>query len=163
MSRTPLPAEVVVVGNLGVAFEQMLQIMKEESLRLDFTAWRDELRAIEVKIEAGFQKELSSDEVPIDPLRMCREIRDFIDEDTILIGDGGDGLVALALEKQFLYGIGLVGKANARHQLLVEVAFRGAHAADVKAQHGLYRVECLPQPWSRWHTQAVPLFEGGGL
>ena len=83
-------ADAAVVGNLGVAFEQMLQVMKEESIKLDFHAWRDELRAIEGKIEAGFQKDLNSDEVPIDPLRMCREIRDFIDEDTILIGDGGD-------------------------------------------------------------------------
>jgi len=83
-------ADAAIVGNLGVAFEQMLQIMKEESLKLDFHAWRDELRALETKIEAGFQSELASDEVPIDPLRMCREIRDFIDEDTILIGDGGD-------------------------------------------------------------------------
>ena len=83
-------ADAAIVGNLGVAFEQMLQVMKEESIKLDFHAWRDELRAIEVKIEAGFQKDLNSDEVPIDPLRMCREIRDFIDDDTIVIGDGGD-------------------------------------------------------------------------
>jgi acetolactate synthase-1/2/3 large subunit len=86
-NRSP---DAAIVGNLGITFEQMLQVMKEESVKLDFHAWRDELRAIETKIEAGFQEELASDEVPIDPLRMCREIRDFIDEDTILIGDGGD-------------------------------------------------------------------------
>ena len=34
--------------------------------------------------------QLDSDESPVDPLRMCREIRDFVDENTILIGDGGD-------------------------------------------------------------------------
>jgi len=83
-------AEAAVVGNIGLAFELMLQIMKEESLQLDFTAWRDQLRERENEFEAGFQSQLDSDEVPIDPLRMCREIRDFIDEDTILIGDGGD-------------------------------------------------------------------------
>ncbi len=83
-------ADAAVVGNIGLAFELMLQVMKEESIQLDFTGWRDELRARETEIEAGFQKQLDSDEVPIDPLRMCREIRDFIDEETILIGDGGD-------------------------------------------------------------------------
>jgi acetolactate synthase-1/2/3 large subunit len=83
-------ADAAIVGNLGVAFEQMLQVMKEESIQLDFGGWRDELRVRENEIGAGFESELNSDESPVDPLRLCREIRDFIDEDTILIGDGGD-------------------------------------------------------------------------
>src|SRR6266496_4037380 len=33
---------------------------------------------------------MSSDAVPIHPMRFCREIRDFIDEDTTVVGDGGD-------------------------------------------------------------------------
>ena len=33
---------------------------------------------------------MGSDAVPIHPMRFCREIRDFIDEDTTVIGDGGD-------------------------------------------------------------------------
>ncbi len=86
-NRSP---DAAIVGNLGSAFDQMLQSMKEESIQLDFTAWRDELRVRENEIEAGFATQINSDEVPIDPLRMCREIRDFIDEETILIGDGGD-------------------------------------------------------------------------
>jgi len=83
-------ADASVVGNIGLTFEMMLQVMKEESIQLDFTALRDELRERENEVEAGFQAQLDSDESPVDPLRMCREIRDFIDEDTILIGDGGD-------------------------------------------------------------------------
>ncbi|MFQ5697089.1 MAG: thiamine pyrophosphate-binding protein [Myxococcota bacterium] len=83
-------ADVPIVGNLGASFQEMGQVMKDESIQLDFTAWRDELRAREDEIEAGFQAQLQSDEIPIDPLRMAREIRDFIDEDVIVIGDGGD-------------------------------------------------------------------------
>ena len=83
-------AEASVVGNIGLTFEMMLQVMKEESIQLDFTALRDELRERETATEAGLPTQLDSDESPVDPLRMCREIRDFIDEDTILIGDGGD-------------------------------------------------------------------------
>jgi acetolactate synthase-1/2/3 large subunit len=83
-------ADAAVVGNIGLTFEMMLQVMKEESIQLDFTALRDELRERETEVETGFQAQLNSDESPVDPLRMCREIRDFINEDTILIGDGGD-------------------------------------------------------------------------
>jgi acetolactate synthase-1/2/3 large subunit len=83
-------SDVALVGNLAASFELLLQVMKDESIQLDFTSWRDELRVREDEIEAQFQSQLDSDEVPIDPLRMCREIRDFVDENTILIGDGGD-------------------------------------------------------------------------
>jgi acetolactate synthase-1/2/3 large subunit len=83
-------ADVGIVGNLGCSFERMLELMKEESIQLDFTQWRDQLRSREEEIEASLQSQLDSDEVPIDPQRMCREIRDFVDENTILIGDGGD-------------------------------------------------------------------------
>jgi acetolactate synthase-1/2/3 large subunit len=83
-------AEVALVGNLGASFELLLSTMKDESVQLDFSAWRDELRAREEAIEREFEAQLSSDEVPIDPLRMCREIRDFVGDDVILIGDGGD-------------------------------------------------------------------------
>jgi acetolactate synthase-1/2/3 large subunit len=86
-NRSP---EAALVGNLGASFELMLQVMKEESIQLDFTPWRDELRGQEDELTAKFQAELDSDEVPIDPLRMAKEIADFVDENTILIGDGGD-------------------------------------------------------------------------
>jgi thiamine pyrophosphate-dependent acetolactate synthase large subunit-like protein len=33
---------------------------------------------------------MNSDAVPVHPMRLCREIRDFIDEDTTVVGDGGD-------------------------------------------------------------------------
>ena len=31
------------------------------------------------------EKELSTDQVPIHPLRLCKEIRDFVDRDSILV------------------------------------------------------------------------------
>ncbi len=86
-NRSP---DVAIVGNLGLAFERLLEVMKEESIQLDFTTWRDELRGREAEIGEGFEAQLNSDESPVDPLRMAREIREFIDENTILIGDGGD-------------------------------------------------------------------------
>ena len=88
-------AEVGLVGNLACTFEMMMQLMKDESIQLDFSAFRDELRIREKELEAEVEKNLNSDEVPIDPMRLCREIRDFVDENTILIGDGGD-IVATA-------------------------------------------------------------------
>jgi len=82
-------ADAAVVGNLSAAFDGMLEAASAS--KPDFSAWRDQLAAREAELEAAFSAELDSDEVPIDPLRLCREIRDFVaDKDVILIGDGGD-------------------------------------------------------------------------
>ena len=83
-------SDAALVGGLDRSFELLLQVMKEESIQLDFSGWRDELREKERELEAKFSSQLDSDEVPIDPLRMCREIRHVVDANTILIGDGGD-------------------------------------------------------------------------
>ena len=83
-------ADVGVVGNIGVALEQLTDLLETSGPSLDFGAWSDRLRADEDAAAADLESQLTSDESPVDPLRFAAEIRDFIDEDTILIGDGGD-------------------------------------------------------------------------
>jgi len=90
-------ADVPLVGNLGCSFDLLLEEMKNGSVQLDFSGWRDTLREIESAAEAKVQAQLDSDEVPIDPQRMCREVRDWLAtlDDPVVIGDGGD-IVATA-------------------------------------------------------------------
>ncbi|MCP3982967.1 MAG: hypothetical protein GY723_01180 [bacterium] len=89
--------DVPLVGNLACSFDLLLEEMKNGGIQLDYSTWRDELRAIENEAEAKVQAALNSDEVPIDPQRMCREVRDWLAtlDDPIVIGDGGD-IVATA-------------------------------------------------------------------
>jgi acetolactate synthase-1/2/3 large subunit len=90
-------SDVGLVGNLACSFELLLEEMKNTGTRLDFSGWRDQLRKIETAAEAKVEAALGSDEVPVDPQRMCREVRDWLDtlDDPIVIGDGGD-IVATA-------------------------------------------------------------------
>jgi acetolactate synthase-1/2/3 large subunit len=90
-------ADVGLVGNLACSFELLSEEMKNTGTQLDFSGWRDQLREIETEAEAKVQAALDSDEVPVDPQRMCREVRDWLDTlvDPIVIGDGGD-IVATA-------------------------------------------------------------------
>ena len=91
------PTDVPLVGNLGCSFELLLEETKNQGMQLDFSAFRDELRAIENAAEEEIQTKLNSDEVPIDAQRMCREVRDWLAtlDAPIVIGDGGD-IVATA-------------------------------------------------------------------
>jgi acetolactate synthase-1/2/3 large subunit len=91
------PTEVALVGNLACSFELLFEEIENRGVQLDFSGWREELRAIEVEAEAKVEAALGSDESPLDPQRMCREVRDWLDtlDDPIVIGDGGD-IVATA-------------------------------------------------------------------
>jgi len=89
--------DVALVGNLGNSFELLSEEMKNQGTKLDFTAWRDELRKVETAAEAKVEAALGSDESPLDPQRMCREVRDWLEtlDRPIVVGDGGD-IVATA-------------------------------------------------------------------
>ena len=89
MIGTNRSADAYVVGNLAQSFDAMSASL--QSSPIDFSEWRDQLSVREDELEAEFASQLDSEEVPIDPLRLCREIKDFVaDKDVILIGDGGD-------------------------------------------------------------------------
>ena len=84
-------ADAFIVGNLNSSFRGMSEAIDAAGANLNFSEWRDQLSARETELETDFSAQLNSDEVPIDPLRLCREVRDFVaDKDVILIGDGGD-------------------------------------------------------------------------
>ncbi len=84
------PADIGLVGNLGANLQAMLDVMGEKGISLDHGDYSAQLRQKEDELEAALLASLDSDEVPIDPLRLCKEIAACIDDDMIVIGDGGD-------------------------------------------------------------------------
>ena len=53
-----------------------------------FDAWRRTLAEAHEQRRQAQEVKLATDQVPIHPLRLCKEIRDFIDRDAILVVDG---------------------------------------------------------------------------
>ena len=84
-------ADVGLVGNLGVNLAALDERLARRG-GADFGEWSATLRAAEDDAEVALSLQLTSDEVPIDPLRLCAEIASFVDTDDsmIIIGDGGD-------------------------------------------------------------------------
>lgn len=87
--------DVLIEGNAGAVLGQLLAELGDG--RPDHTPWLKMLREEENKTWAERQEFLNSDAVPIHPLRLCKEMAQFVDEDTIVIGDGGD-IVNLAAQ-----------------------------------------------------------------
>jgi acetolactate synthase-1/2/3 large subunit len=87
--------DVCVEGDAGAVLEQLLAELGDA--RPDHSSWLEALREEEEKTLAARQEFLDSDAVPIHPLRLCKEMAAFVDENTIVIGDGGD-IVNLAAQ-----------------------------------------------------------------
>jgi len=83
-------ADVALVGNLACSFESLAQLMDDEGIRLDFSSYGSQLREREEALKKELAGRYSSNETPIDTLRLCKEIADAVTDDMIVIGDGGD-------------------------------------------------------------------------
>src|SRR6266567_701928 len=79
-------AAVGLVGDVGVSMHELAEATKQ----LDASEWLEYIRTEERRALGRDGALMSSDAVPMHPMRLCREIRDFIDEDTTVVGDGGD-------------------------------------------------------------------------
>ena len=83
-------ADLGLVGNIGMNFQLLTKEIERRELTIDSSRYRSQLRAREEELDSARRDEMDSQEVPIDPLRLCREIADFVSDDMIVIGDGGD-------------------------------------------------------------------------
>ncbi len=79
-------AAVGLAGDVGISMSQVTEATKQHQEN----DWLGYIRAQEHKALERDEAVLNSDAFPIHPMRFCREIRDFIDEDTTVVGDGGD-------------------------------------------------------------------------
>ncbi len=79
-------AAVGLVGDVGLSMRYLAEATKQ----LGADDWLDYVRVEERNAAARDEAAMDSDAVPVHPMRLCREVRDFIDEDTTVVGDGGD-------------------------------------------------------------------------
>src|SRR5437763_12054410 len=84
-------AAVGLVGDVGLSMRQVTEATKP-LVPKDHTEgeWQAYIRKEERKALERDEASMNSAAVPIHPMRFCREIPDFIDEDTTVVADGGD-------------------------------------------------------------------------
>ena len=84
------PADVALVGNLACTFEALSRVMESEQIVLDFSSYAVALRTEEDAKGTEASAFATSDQVPIHADRFCHEVASFVDDNMIVIGDGGD-------------------------------------------------------------------------
>ncbi|GIX46113.1 MAG: hypothetical protein KatS3mg131_0324 [Candidatus Tectimicrobiota bacterium] len=82
------PVDIGIVGDAKTVLRQMLELVAGKFDPRKETPWIQALREQHLKNQARMEPLLHSDEVPIHPLRLCKEVRDFLDRDAILVVDG---------------------------------------------------------------------------
>jgi acetolactate synthase-1/2/3 large subunit len=78
--------EVGIVGDAGTVLKQFSAGIK----KMNHKEWVEHLKSARQNMRAAFEPMFNSDQTPIHPLRLCKEIMPFLDRNTVLCSDGGD-------------------------------------------------------------------------
>ncbi|MFH1382220.1 MAG: thiamine pyrophosphate-binding protein [Chloroflexota bacterium] len=83
------PIDVGILGDTKEVLKQLLAELPAGKVT-KHPEWLEKLRAVEAARTKELEPFMHSDAVPIHPVRLLREVRDFLDRDAIVVGDGGD-------------------------------------------------------------------------
>jgi len=82
------PVDVPIAGDARAVLEQLAAEAKGMIDPKRFTTWASVLRGIDDDKQLEVNKAMSNDQTPIHPLRLCKEVKDFMRRDAILVVDG---------------------------------------------------------------------------
>jgi thiamine pyrophosphate-dependent acetolactate synthase large subunit-like protein len=82
------PADVGIVGDARAVLRQLVAGADGRVDARRFGPWLQYLRDVEAAKRRNAELAMSTEQVPIHPLRLCKEVRDFLDRDAILCVDG---------------------------------------------------------------------------
>ena len=83
--------ELALVGDIAATLSAIREAALSDGASPDRTrGWVEDLRATESQKRAAEQGEFDDERAPLHPLRVYRDLREVLDRDAIVIGDGGD-------------------------------------------------------------------------
>ncbi len=79
-----------IVGDTKAVLSQLMEALSGAGYQSKGKSWVEEVMAEDRALKAADEELLNSNANPIHPMRLCKELRDVLDEDATVIGDGGD-------------------------------------------------------------------------
>src|SRR5215813_6463397 len=80
--------DVPIAGDARAVLQQLTEEAKGKVEPRKFASWTGKLRVLDAEKGAEQDKAMSTEHTPIHPLRLCKEVRDFLKRDAILVVDG---------------------------------------------------------------------------
>src|SRR4051794_9880506 len=87
LEKSRLP-DLALSGDIGATLTAIRESAKGDAKRTG--PWVEELRRVELEKRASEQEMLDDDRSRLHPMRIYKELGDFLDRDAIVVGDGGD-------------------------------------------------------------------------
>ena len=82
--------DVGVVGDSKAVLQQIMDGLRADGYKSPGKGWVEEVITEDRALKAKDEPMLNSDQSPIHPMRLMKELRDTLDRDATVIGDGGD-------------------------------------------------------------------------
>ncbi len=82
--------DVGVVGDSKAVLQQIMDGLRSSGYKSPGKAWVEEVITEDKALKAADESMLNSTQSPIHPMRLMKELRDTLDRDATVIGDGGD-------------------------------------------------------------------------
>ena len=80
--------DVPIAGDAKAVLQQLAAEAQGKLEPKRYASWTGKLRVLDAEKGAEQDKAMSTDNTPIHPLRLCKEVRDFLKRDAILVVDG---------------------------------------------------------------------------
>jgi thiamine pyrophosphate-dependent acetolactate synthase large subunit-like protein len=80
--------DVPIAGDARAVLEQLCAEAEAKLNPGKYASWTGKLRTLDAEKGSEQDKAMSRDELPMHPLRLCKEVRDFLKRDAILVVDG---------------------------------------------------------------------------
>ena len=82
--------DVGVVGDSKAVLQQIMDGLRDTGYKSPGKGWVEEVITEDQALKAADEPMLNSDQSPIHPMRLMKELRDTLNSDATVIGDGGD-------------------------------------------------------------------------
>jgi acetolactate synthase-1/2/3 large subunit len=86
------PVDVGIVGDAKMVLQQFINEGRDVFHGRKELSWIETLRGYDKRAQEKAQALLNTDQTPIHPLRLFKEVRDFMDRDAIIVVDGHETL-----------------------------------------------------------------------
>ena len=131
--------DVGVVGNSKAILQQVMDELKSRGYKSPGKAWVEEVMTEDRALQAADEEMLNSTQTPIHPMRLVKEVRDFLDYDATVIGDGGD-IVTFAARVLDINGPGTLAGPRTVRLPGRGLRFRGGRTARPAWQAGVHHL-----------------------
>ena len=81
-----------IVGDAKLVLQQLITLAQNRIADKDYSPWTHRLEKDDERRWKDLDSTLNSSAQPIHPLRLCKEIRDFVDREAIIVIDGNETL-----------------------------------------------------------------------